>query len=399
MCFRKVSFDNIKQGLPTVIFITIVLLDMIQGQWEFFNSYKELQWIKLLKLFILVLIGINALRTSRVLLFVIVGLVIPVVIGYGKSFFQVDVLQHLVKYLSPFIYYYGFKTLINSEKKRDICIKTTLYLVYFSLIVIIIGMVFKIDSFQTYYHRFGYKGLFKRSIDVSYFLIFSLLFLSLFRTYIKRPLVLMILILTCSIIAGTKLPWLFLALYFGYLFIKNKQLRKPILLYSIPVGIIGAGIVYFLLADKAMDTFNLFYNIYLEKGFLSSLTSYRSDLLLESFEHYKDLWQWQNLLFGGQDFGTLLVEMSIADLIIFFGFIGAGVYLLFYYNVYFKNREKSFQALYILVLIASIFAGQFFFNPRVTIWFAVLTVLVHNLRKEEVLTEEIFYVDGLKEKR
>ena len=169
MCFRKVSFDNIKQGLPTVIFITIVLLDMIQGQWEFFNSYKELQWIKLLKLFILVLIGINALRTSRVLLFVIVGLVIPVVIGYGKSFFQVDVLQHLVKYLSPFIYYYGFKTLIKSEKKRDICIKTTLYLVYFSLIVIIIGMVFKIDSFQTYYHRFGYKGLFKRSIDVSYF--------------------------------------------------------------------------------------------------------------------------------------------------------------------------------------------------------------------------------------
>src|SRR5699024_7381482 len=181
MSLRKVSFENIKQVLPAVIFIAIVLFDMIQGQWEFYNANKELEWIKLFKLFILVLLGANALKHYRVLLFIITSLIISVVIGYGKDFFQIEILQHLVKYLSPFIYYYGFKALLNSDKKRQICIQACLSLIYFGLTTIIIGMVFEIESFQTYINRFGYKGVFKRSIDVSYFLIFSLLFVSLFR--------------------------------------------------------------------------------------------------------------------------------------------------------------------------------------------------------------------------
>src|SRR5690554_6069815 len=213
MLLKRIHFDNIKQVLPAVIFIAIVLFDMIQGQWEFYNANRELEWIKLLKLFILFFIGANALKSYRVLFFIITGLTISVIIGYGKSFLQVDVLQHLVKYLSPFIYYYGFKTLLNSEQKRKICIKVALYLIYFSLIAILIGMVFELENFQTYINRFGYKGLFKRSIDVSYFLLFSILFLSLFRAYIRRPIILTILILLCSITAGTKLPWLFLALF------------------------------------------------------------------------------------------------------------------------------------------------------------------------------------------
>lgn len=383
MLLKRIHFDNIKQVLPAVIFIAIVLFDMIQGQWEFYNANRELEWIKLLKLFILFFIGANALKSYRVLFFIITGLTISVIIGYGKSFLQVDVLQHLVKYLSPFIYYYGFKTLLNSEQKRKICIKVALYLIYFSLIAILIGMVFELENFQTYINRFGYKGLFKRSIDVSYFLLFSILFLSLFRAYIRRPIILTILILLCSITAGTKLPWLFLALFLSYIFISNKRLRKPILLYSIPIGLIGASLVYFMIPDKIMGTFNLFYKIYQEKGFFSSLTSYRSDLLVDAIAHYKDNWHWPNLLFGGQDFGSLLVEMSIVDLIIFFGFLGALFYALFYYNVYFKNAGRNFQSLYAMVVIASIFAGQFFFNPTVTIWFAMLAVLAHNINKVE----------------
>lgn len=387
------SFNNTKHVLPAILFVAIVLLDMFQGQWEFYNASKELQWIKLLKLCILVFIGANAIKSYRILFYITASLIISVAIGYNKSFLQIEVLQHLVKYLSPFIYYYGFKTLINSDKKRDICIQATLYLVYFSLIIIIIGMVFKIDSFQTYYHRFGYKGLFKRSIDVSYFLIFSILFISLFRAYIRRPVVLAAMILVCSIIAGTKLPWLFLALYLSYLFVRSKQLRKPILLYSIPIGLVGAGLVYFLLPDKVMDTFHLFYTIYQEKGFFSSLTSFRSDLLLEAIEYYKNHWQWQNIFFGGQDFNSVLVEMSLPDLVIFFGFIGAILYSIFYYSVYFNNRDKNFQLLYATVIIASIFAGQFFFNPSVTIWFAVLTVLAHSDRQDEKM--RIFLISNM----
>lgn len=393
MPLKKISFNNIKNVLPAVIFIAIVLFDMIQGQWEFFNDYKELEWIKLLKLLILVFIGVNALKTYRVLFFVITGLSISIIIGYGKSFFQVDVLQHLVKYLSPFIYYYGFRTLIDSDEKRRACIKAGLYLIYFSLFAILIGMVFEVDSFQTYKNRFGYKGLFKRSIDVSYFLIFSILFISLFRTYIRRPVVLSALILVCCIIAGTKLPWLFLALFLSYILIQSKSLRKPILLYSIPIGLIGASLIYFIIPDKIMGTFQLFYKIYQEKGFLSSLTSYRSDLLVEAIAYYKNHWQWQNILFGGQDFSRLLVEMSIADLIIFFGFIGALLYSLFYYSVYFKNSGKKLQVLYLIVLIASIFAGQFFFNPTVTIWFAVLTVLIHTDKSSE--NRRIFLISNM----
>src|SRR5699024_1686317 len=160
-------------------------------------------------------------------------------------------------------------------------------------------------------NRFGYKGVFKRSIDVSYFLIFSLLFVSLFVDYIRRPIVFLSMFLVCSIIAGTKLPWLFLALYLGYFFFGDKQLRKAILLYLIPLGLISASLFYFMMSDKIMDTFHLFYEIYQEKGVFSSLTSFRSDLLVEAIAHYKDYWQWQNLLFGGQDFSILLVEMSI----------------------------------------------------------------------------------------
>lgn len=376
------SFNNTKHVLPAVLFIAIVLLDMFQGQWEFYNASKELQWIKLLKLCILVFIGANAIKSYRILFYITASLIISVAIGYNKSFLQIEVLQHLVKYLSPFIYYYGFKALLNSDEKRKVCIKASLYLIYFGLIAILIGMVFKIESFQTYTHRFGYKGLFKRSIDVSYFLIFSILFISLFRAYVRRPVVLVAMIFVCSIIAGTKLPWLFLALYLSYLFVRSKQLRKPILLYSIPIGLIGVSLVYFIIPDKIKGTFDLFYTIYQEKGFFSSLTSFRSDLLLEAIEYYKNHWQWKNIFFGGQDFDSVLVEMSLPDLVIFFGIIGAILYSIFYYSVYFNNRDKNFQFLYATVIIASIFAGQFFFNPSVTIWFAVIAVLANNKKSK-----------------
>lgn len=389
---NKKPFDNIKHVLPAILFIAIVLMDMFQGQWELYTR-SELPGIKLLKLVTLVFISAYALKSYRMLLFIIAVLTSSVAIGYNKSLFQIDVLQHLVKYISPFIYYYGFKVLLNSKEKRRISIKVGVYLIYFSLIAIIAGVAFEIESFQTYTNRFGYKGLFKRSIDVSYFLIFSILYISVFKSHIRRTKVLLALVFLCIFIVGTKLPWMFLALYLGYLFVKNKRLRKPILLYAIPLGLVSAGFLYFIFPDKVMGTFNLFYKIYLEKGFISSLTSFRSDLLVEAIAYYKNHWQWHNILFGGQDFNTVLVEMSLPDLIIFFGFIGAMLYSIIYYNVYFRNKDKNFQILYAMVIIASIFAGQFFFNPSVTIWFAVLAVLANNERESDIM--RIFLISNM----
>lgn len=393
MSSRRVSLDKIKQIFPAVIFIAIVLLDMLQGQWEFFNTNERLQWLQLLKLSILVVIGINAIKSYRILIFIVSSLVISVAIGYNKEFFRIELLQHLVKYLSPFIYYYGFKALLDSKLKKKALLKACLILIYIGIFSILIGMIFGVDSFQTYSNRFGYKGLFKRSIDVSYFLVYSILYISLFRTYIKGSKVLIAIVFLSAFVAGTKVPLLFLALYLAFVFFKNKQLRKPILIFSIPIGLVSAGLIYLVLPDKVMYTFELFYSIYQQNGIFSSLTSFRSDLLLQAIEYYKNHWSWQNVFFGGQSFNTELVEMSLPDLVVFFGFLGATLYSFFYYNVYFKNGDKNFQSLYAIVIIASIFAGQFFFNPTVTIWFAVLTVLVHSEKSDNSM--RIFLISNM----
>lgn len=370
--------NSLKIYFPSILFVLLVGIDFFQGQWEFFNGKEEILFLIGLKAGVLFLLLIIALKVRKDLWIFLGILGICLAIGYGKNLIEPEFLRMLAKYLSPFIYFFGFKNLLDNPIKQELLKKVVSGIIYLGICSIIIGYLFEIQSFRTYYYRFGYKGFFKRSIDASYFIMFASIFIYAIRKELKRPWIPTVLLVIAAVLIGTKLPFLFLGaaaiiLFFPYAYQSKKH-------FKIGVGILAAVILIgFLLMRKLLNgTYQLFHQIYLEKGIWSSLTSFRSDLLVDAYHFYQKEWGWYNYFFGGKSFRTPLVEMSLPDLLIFFGIIGMPVYLFFYLKTYFYPLALNFKKLFVVVLICSLLGGQFFFNPTVSLWFAVLIVLIQN---------------------
>ncbi len=370
-----------KYCLPGFCFLGLVFLDIVQGQWQFYHP-QNLFALTAAKAVIILVLTLIALKKSFRLPVILLGLGLSFLIGYSFQLLNFDNLRMLLKYLSVFIYFYAFKTLLNTDKKRRFLIKCGLFFIYLGIVSIVLGLLFHIDGFQTYVAgRFGYKGLLKRSIDASYFIMFAGLWVYFFRKDIKKYLILLIAILIVIPILGTKLPFLFLGMVVVYLLFKSQHKVK--LFALIGAILLGMGTLIFLLIPlKLKATLTMFFHLYQEQGFWTSITSFRSDLLLKASHYYAEHWTWVNYLFGGRDSGRLLVEMAVPDLLIFFGLVGSLFFAIFYAKTYFRSTPSRFKIGFGLVLICGALAGQFLFNTTASLWFAALAVLVQSRYKK-----------------
>lgn len=253
------------------------------------------------------------------------------------------------------------------------------YVFWINCICICLGVIFKIKGFQTYPfdYRFGYKGIFSRSTYASYFFIFMIMYYYFNWMHLKQNSALkyLIIALVVSFMLGTKRLYFFNALLVGFHFLyaqlyKNKS-------FGITLTVIAVFCIAF--KNSVMSFFNsvfsidLWVKIHEENGFLSALTSLRSNLLSDYYnEVILKKWSIANYILGGGYFKLIRPEMDLIDLYLFFGIIGylcfAYVYKQFVFN--FKSSNKILWFYLIIIILLALNSSGIIFSA----YFALLLI-------------------------
>lgn len=290
----------------------------------------------------------------------------------GVDIAWMELLRIWILYGSGIVMASFFKSLYMTCTPRSFTfvLRLTMGVIFAVCLSIVIGLIFEITLFKTYRGglRFGYTGLLHKSVAATYFFIGSMC-LSYYYTYIQQKwnAWFFYLILGCSFLVGTKGIYLFNGLLFLYSSWAHQWYKKK----AFYGGIAFLGLAVTLLVNgmigRYSNTFQVFYSIYKEHGLLTTMMSYRNEILVEKGTMYLEKWKIWNYFVGGKLPELGLFEMSLVDLYSFFGGFGS-IYVLF---LYYKNsiipwsvkKEKQYIFFcYLSILIISIFAGQLFVN-------------------------------------
>lgn len=195
----------------------------------------------------------------------------------------------------------------------------------------------------------------------------------------------LVIVIFGSFLIGTKRIYLFVPiLIIYYLFFLGGYKKKITYQFGIPI-FAGTFLLFLLIKRDIQRTFDVLYSIYDTKGFLSSLTSYRSDLLTEIYTTtIVNDWTFLNFLFGGLDFRILRTEMGFVDLFLFFGLIGFLIYLYFYRILFQFKFSHSFYWFFLISLIVIVFfADAFILEANIPILFLLLCFYFYNHEQGE----------------
>jgi hypothetical protein len=248
-------------------------------------------------------------------------------------------------------------------------LRVLLIIFWANAIFIIIGFLFDIQVFQTYFYgeRFGYKGLFERSTYVSYIFVFIFIYYyynwQIYKD--KKWLIYLLMAFLISIFVGTKRIYLCLMLLSIFHFFYGKPYTKKwfyifVISLILLIIVLKKNIFEFL-----TNRFGIFIDIYQNEGFITTFTSYRSNLLIDYAHLFiHNHWSFLNYIFGGGFFSLMQPEMDLIDAYLFFGIFGPLIYLFIYRNYLFNYKIKSpivwFYVL--LIIILALFSSGIIFS-------------------------------------
>ena len=242
------------------------------------------------------------------------------------------------------------------------------YLILFNSIIIIVGFLFDLKIFKSYSgERFGYNGFFITSGTGSYVYCITLIFL--LKKYNDKVLknIRNLIIVFSMFLVGTKVSYLFLFFFFFVYLWGYTNLNKIYLLsFFSALGVLTLYMFFF--------KYSLFNKIRLEDGFVSSLMSYRDELLLnDTLPSIKKNWKFFNYLFGGIDVLSTRSQIELVDVFYSSGIIGG----LLYYYLFFKlflifNVNIYINFILIITFIIILLAGNFFSYPSLAIYVVIL---------------------------
>jgi len=269
----------------------------------------------------------------------------------------------------------------NQERKIAKLFELFEYFILINSIIIIIGFIFQIEFFRTYYiggDRFGYSGLFSKQSTAKYFYMIALAFFIYNRKFSIEKIISFIIIIIAAILTGTKATFLFVILLIPYLLLfYNFKYKKPMLIFLICLG--GVVMIYSnTIISYVLLKSPTFAPIVQEKGIITALFSYR-DVLFK--EHFIDVlnkkWGITNYLFGGTGISKEYYRtgFAIIDLFMVFGVIGGVIYVLLYFKtvLLIKFNPKS---IYLIVAFFSIISisGNFLPNASIAIYMLFLNI-------------------------
>lgn len=285
-----------------------------------------------------------------------------------------------IEYLNNSLFIIIMLLFINSinidERQKKIAIKCFEYIVIANSVAILVGLLFSIDYFKTYYNiRFGYDGFLMKSSYASYFYLMATFYFGQKLKQLKRSNVLIFIFIAFSaIITGTKAAMLSVVLVFIYLAIINKLYLNKLILSSFILIVLLISLFYGEIMDLFIANSKIFGPIIMENGFTSALFSYRDLILTESLIPYiESNWGVINYLFGGM--GDIMIKsgLDFIDIVYFFGILGSTIYIYLLFNQFF-SFQKKFDNLYFIFMIAlvSSLAGNFFYNSSLAVFICIV---------------------------
>ncbi|MEM5539413.1 MULTISPECIES: hypothetical protein [unclassified Olleya] len=231
-------------------------------------------------------------------------------------------------------------------------------------VTILIGYFLNLNVFKSYFfggNRFGFQGLLLYHSEAGY-LYFIAICVAYYLYLKKKDMVMasvLVLLVVCSFLIGTKKASLLTLIFLLYFFIDNiKLLKQKITYYFLAGSLLMIFLFRHVIQDVFAKQFSLFNRVYLEEGFFTSFTSYRNVLLQNYFIPYiEENWGVLNYIFGGPKFANSRVELELFDLILFFGLTGVVAYVLFFKNLCTSSAKYSNFIIFSLIF-ASLFSGN-----------------------------------------
>ena len=259
-----------------------------------------------------------------------------------------------------------------SHNSRRIFLQTFALIMLFNAVLIFVGFAFDINFLSTYIYRFGYNGLFVTSAASSYAYIIFFIYAYYKHKNISSwtEIIITIVILCSSLLVGTKAIYLSLFLIFTLAFAISNKLSIQVKSIFISLLLVTATSLFYYYFYLTGD-FNL---IREEKGLLSSILSFRNDLLIEvTLPYIKENWSILNYLFGGvSDFNTRS-QLGFIDVFYFWGIIGGIFYFYVFTKFFFSFQIKLENALFVGILsLIVLLAGNFFESASIAIFILIL---------------------------
>ena len=291
--------------------------------------------------------------------------------------FEFNIIKVFLKYLFPILLLFYFKESMPFKEHRSRLFTIYEYIILFNTFIIIIGFLFNITLFKTYLgERFGFNGLLINSSTSTYIYVVTLFyFLYKYRqNFIFKPKA--IFILLGSLLIGTKTIYFVIFIILLYYLIEYTKSKKALIIISILLS----SLLFFGYLN--LFEFGIFNHIREKEGILTTLLSYRNNnLMVDTLPYIKNNWHVGNYLFGGINDFSLKSEMGFIDIVFFFGFFGAIIYLTTFIKVFLSFRLNKISSLFLLVMISIIFiAGNFFTYTNI----AIYLLIIREFFKEEI---------------
>jgi len=348
------------------------------AQWYKFSFYNISALVKLLFILVTFCLIIKKRKLRFLSFFGVMGVVF--LLGqliFNNWEFNTEVVFSNLIYFGRYIFVFFIISLFNPYqiKFSKSVFKIYEIILLFNSLLIIAGYFFKISLFQTYLYRFGYNGLFMTPTMISYFNALGIIYFLRKSEDDRTGYLPLILIVLSSLLTGTKAILLFILFTAVYLVIKLKLFRERVfigsllLLFGIVIGFWK--VVFAFLKDQ----YSVLYEVYINDGLLSMLTSYRNHNFIEIYtEVIQKKWVPMNYLFGGTDFDQYRIEFDLLDVFLFFGIIGGVIYLWAYFSkVIIFNKFDNFSKVQIIgLLFIGILAGTFFNGAPLALYLIIV---------------------------
>jgi hypothetical protein len=250
------------------------------------------------------------------------------------------------------------------------------------LISIVLGAVFNLESLMTYYYRFGFKGLITSPATASYFIILSWIVFLQKEWETKFQTLVYFLLFLVSFLVGTKACLLFLLFVLVHLlYYKQFDFTSA----RVKIGLFGVlGFVVLMVyayKDKFIHTKEIYKELYINEGWISALSSFRSRKFGEIVTHYSENWNAFNYAIGGRHVFIDNFELDALDVLLHFGIIGTLIYIFVAKKVVMPFVPKNQFILFSGILIVALLAGQLFYNTYVVLLLAYYFVIQQKLSK------------------
>lgn len=355
---------KVKNPLLIVFFLIIVFADALTKIFPHSNPAPSavIKGLLLIIPFVYVVIYEKRFRWFFLVLFSLFGIGC-LTHSFHHFFRQIPQFFEYYFFIFFFIYFY------SSDWKKIQKPLEWVFLIH--AIIITVASVLSIKYLKTYFYseRFGYISFFKSQNEFSFILMAGLLFFyaQLKQEWSKANLLKLVFFFIAGFLVGTKAYMLFAFLFLIYL-----ALTKLPLWLSISAGV---GVTLVLISFSSVfirffeNHYGELYNLYLEKGFISTISSTRSDLLVDRSNDYFAKNGFWNFLFGGRQMHQIF-EISILDLFAFFGVLGVAGYISIIYKRIYKKILLPLDAsiLVIIIVLISMLSGYLIENASAQIY-------------------------------